>query len=128
MRSPLVVLLCAGALPAQVSPDPLPKMDVKVLYAGVPGPRTEAWRAFLAPRTAGFEAIATEQVTVDAAKGFDVVVVDCPDPTVRDDKGDVTGLKVPKAPGIDKDFARPVVFVGAMVMIPHRLEWKLGWL
>ena len=130
MRHLATSFLILGLVPAQAPPTPTgnQKLDLKVLYAGVPGPRTDEWRAFLEPRTAGCQAIATEQVTADAAKGFDVVIVDCPDPTVKNDKGEVQQLAVPKAPGIGLDFGRPVVFVGAMAMVPHRLDLMLGWL
>jgi hypothetical protein len=129
MRHLATSFLVLGLVPAQApTPAANQKLDLKVLYAGVPGPRTDEWRAFLEPRTAGFQAIATEQVTAEAAKGFDVVVVDCPDPVVKNDKGEVQRLAVPKAPGIGADFGRPVVFGGAMAMVPNQLELLLGWL
>lgn len=129
MRPIAVPFVLLGLLPAQAPPDAAQKLDLKLLYAGVPGhPRTEDWRAFLQLRAKAFKVIATEQVTVETAKGFDVVIVDCPDPTVRDAAGKVERLNVPKAPGMGADFGRPVVFVGAMAMVPQRLDLMPGWL
>src|SRR6185436_2532729 len=93
MRVLSIALLFAVCLPGQTASRP-ERVDLKVLYAGVPGPRTEEWRAFLEARTAACTTITTEQVTRAAADGFDVVVVDCPDPIVRNDQGGVERLNV----------------------------------
>jgi hypothetical protein len=127
MRHFATPFMILGLLPAQVPTAQSAKLELKVLYAGVAGPRSDEWRAFLEARTTACKTITTEQLTKAAADGFDVVVVDCPDPITRNDSG-VESLNMPKGPDLGVDFGRPTVFVGAMAMVPHRLNLMLGWL
>ena len=121
----LVPLLFAPALCAQEAP--APKLDVKVLYAGVPGERTDEWRAFLTPRAASVETVDVEQFSEADANGFDLVILDCPDPLVRKD-GKVQRIRVPKPKQLSASFDRPTIVVGGMALITDRLELKSNWL
>lgn len=122
-----VVLSLAPLLPAQ-SPES-EQLDLRVLYAGVPdAPRAAAWRTFLEPRTTGFEAIAAGELSVAASEDFDVVVLDCPDPIMRDENGRPTRIKVPETPGLTATFGRPVIVVGGMALRTDRLDLKSNWL
>ena len=119
-------VLCATAAVAQV---PEPRLDLEVLYAGVAGsPRAEDWRQFLASHVGAVEVIDTKDLTRQKAAAFHVVVLDCPDPIVRDAGGKPLRIATPAAPGVGVDFGKPIVVVGGMAMVPDHLHLKLGWL
>jgi hypothetical protein len=127
---PAPLLVCAIAAQHPATPqEPRQHLDLAVLYAGVKDhARAAEWQEFLAPRTRKFEVVASEDLSRERAHGFDVIIVDCPDPLVKNAQGQVDRIDVPKAPGITLDFGRPTIFVGGMAMIADRLKLKLGWL
>ncbi len=105
------------------------KLDLDVLYVGAPEhPRTTAWRDFLAPRTAGFRVVDAESFAEADAAGADVVVLDCPDPIVRDENGRPTRIAVPQPKQLTASFATPTVVVGGMALVTDRLQLKPDWL
>ena len=87
----LLIGIAAGTIAAQAGDQ---KIDLKVLYAGVPdAPRTKDFTDFLAKT---FTKVGTvELATLDdkAADGFDVVIVDSPSPYKEP-----SGFKMPKVP------------------------------
>ena len=90
--------------------------------------RTAAWREFLAPRTAGFSAIDVEQLTEQSMKDADVLILDCPDPIVRNAAGNPERINVPRPKALTAAFDRPTVVIGGMAMVTDRLDLKLDWL
>jgi hypothetical protein len=106
-----------------------PKVDLKVLYAGVPGhARTEQWREFLAKHTAGVTVTDVKQLADGAGADADVVILDCPDPIVKNAEGRPERIAVPKPAGLTTAFARPTIVVGSMAMITDGLHLKSNWL
>jgi hypothetical protein len=127
MRTKIPMLLLATALPAQA--DAVEKLDLKVLYAGVKDhPRTEQWRAFLTGHT---RSVAIADVTTLAdgdGKDADVVILDCPDPLVRNAAGSVDRISVPRPKGVTVAFDRPTIVVGGMTLHTDHLQLKSNWL
>ncbi|HEX5051671.1 MAG TPA: hypothetical protein VFZ65_07870 [Planctomycetota bacterium] len=125
MRLLLAPLLLAPVLAAQTAP----KLELKVLYAGVPDdPRTEQWREFLAPRTKGFTVLDVEQLGDDTVTDADIVILDCPDPIVRNAAGNPERIKVPRPRNLTAAFGHPTIVVGGMALITDHLELKSNWL
>lgn len=106
-----------------------PKVDLKVLYAGVPDhARTEQWREFLSKHTAGVEVIDVKQLADGAGADADVVILDCPDPIVKNAEGRPERIAVPRPGGLTLAFGRPTIVVGGMAMITDGLHLKSNWL
>ena len=106
-----------------------PKLELKVLYAGVPDhPRTEQWREFLGKHTAGVTVIDVKQLGDDTQVDADVVILDCPDPIRKNAEGRPERIDVPRPSGLTLGFARPTIVVGGMVMITDHLHLKSNWL
>jgi hypothetical protein len=124
MRALVTPLLAATVFAQQQ-----PTLDLKVLYAGTPGHvRTEQWRAFLAEHTAGVTITDVKTLADGDGADADVVILDCPDPLVRDDQGQVQRIAVPVPAGLTRAFGRPAIVVGAMAMLTDRLHLKSNWL
>lgn len=126
-------LLCTAALVAQegAAPPAAPDqhLDLRVLYAGKPDDaRAAAWRAFLEPRTNAFAVIDVEQLTEQSMGDADVLILDCPDPIVRNAEGKPERISVPRPKSLTVAFDRPTVVVGGMAMITDELSLKLDWL
>ncbi|MFO1078231.1 MAG: hypothetical protein U1E73_10975 [Planctomycetota bacterium] len=125
MRTLVTPLLFVGAILAQDAPH----LALKVLYAGVPDhARTAGWREFLQPKVDRFTVIDVTQLTREAAGDADVVILDCPDPIVRDAAGKPTRIAVPRPQAVDADFGLPTIVVGGMAMITDGLHLKSNWL
>lgn len=125
MRIVLPPLLLLPVLAAQETPH----LDLKVLYAGVPGhARTQQWREFLAKHTQGVAVVDVTQLGDDVVSDADVVILDCPDPLVRNAEGQVQSIKVPRAKALTTRFSRPTIVVGGMVMLTDGLHLKSNWL
>jgi hypothetical protein len=125
MRGLLAPLLVTAVLAAQEAQ----RLDLKVLYAGVPKhARTEQWREFLAPRTKSFTAVHVEQLTEDNVGDADLVILDCPDPILRKADGQAERIAVPEPKHLTAAFGRPTIVVGGMTMVTDRLDLKSNWL
>ena len=126
-----VVLLFAGASLALRTGEP-PKRglgDLAILYAGDPqSPRTERFRAFLAASGARVETIPLtnllDLLDAEAAEPFDVVVADWHRRFVEKgyDAGRRHDMQLPR------EFAKPVVMVGAIAGELVRPWSKIDWL
>lgn len=117
--------LAALSLPAQENE----KLDLKVLFAGVAGhARTEQWQQFLARHTRDVRVLDVQAFTEADAEGADVVILDCPDPILRDGNGRPTRVAVPMPKQLTAGFARPTIVVGGMAMVTDRLQLKSNWL
>jgi hypothetical protein len=124
-----VPLLACSLLCGQEAQQTDQKLDLKVLYAGVPDhARTEAWRAFLAPRTLAFTVVDAAQFTEADAASADVVVLDCPDPIRKDDQGRPTRIDVPRPKQLTAAFDRPTIVIASMAIVTDRLDLKANWL
>lgn len=120
----LPVLLFAAVLPAQIQ-----KLDLKVLYAGVPDhPRTEQWRTFLAAHTTSVALADVKTLADGDGRDADVVILDCPDPIVRKADGNPERIAVPSPKGLTAAFDRPTIVVGGMTLHTDHLQLKSNWL
>ncbi len=133
MRFVFASMLLAATTAAQEGAAPAPAadqhLDLRVLYAGKPDDaRTAAWREFLQPRTNGFAVIDVEQLTEQSMGDADVLILDCPDPIVRNAEGKAERISVPRPKSLTAAFDRPTVVIGGMAMITDRLDLKLDWL
>jgi hypothetical protein len=121
-----VLIAGAGAFaPAQ---DPLQKIDLKVLYAGVPDtPRTKDFTEFLGKTFTEVGTVALNALDQKAAAKSDVVIVDSPSPYGA---GEGPGsFKMPDAPELTTDFTKPTILVGAAGgKVLLELKIKLTWL
>lgn len=125
MRTLLPLLLFVTVLAAQEAP----RLELDVLYAGKPDhARTAQWREFLEPRVKSFTVVDVEKLTKDNVGDADVVVLDCPDPIVRNADGRAESIRVPRPAGFGVDFGHPTIVVGGMAMITDDLELKSNWL
>ena len=123
MRATFVPLF-AAFVPFACAQD-APKLDLKVLYAGVPDhPRTEQWREFLTTHTAGVTVVDVKQLADGAGADADVVILDCPDPIVKNAEGRPERIAVPRPSGLTLAFGRPTIVVGGMAMITDDLHLK----
>ena len=124
MRVLVVPLLAAAVLAQQEH-----KLELRVLYAGVPDhPRTGQWREFLAAHTAGVTVTDVKQLADGDGADADVVILDCPDPIVRNASGKPERIDVPRPRGVTLAFGRPAIVVGGMTMLTHKLHLKSNWL
>lgn len=115
----LFVLLLAGVafLPAQE------KLDLSVLYAGDPGPRTEEWLTFLRAHVREATSIALGKLDKKTAADADVVIVDGETPYKE------SGIKIPRGAKLPSDYTKPTILMGAAggsTLGPLRI--KLDWL
>lgn len=125
MRRFVAPLLFASVLAAQEAA----KLDLKVLYAGVPDhPRTAQWRAFLEQHTQQVTVVDAKQLADGDGATADVVILDCPDPIVRKADGTPERIAVPKVEKLTVAFGRPVIVVGGMAMVTDHLQLKSNWL
>src|SRR5262245_18993599 len=100
MRTLLPTCLFAVVATAQAQ-----KLDLKVLYAGVPDhARTAQWREFLAQHTARVTVADVKELADGDGKDADVVIVDCPDPIVRKADGNPERIDVPAPKGLTAAF------------------------
>lgn len=118
----LAVLMPVATLPAQ---DKAPRLDVKVLYAGVESsPRTAEWKKFLTGTFAEVTTVELASLSLASARNFDVVIVDSPTPYKRP-----RGFQMPKAPQLGEDYSKPTILMGAAGGATiRRGKQKLGWL
>ncbi len=124
MRILVPALLFTGLAAAQA-----PRLDLKVLYAGVKDhPRTAQWREFLGGHGATVTFAEVEKLADGDGKDADVVILDCPDPIVRSATGNVERIAVPVPKGVTVAFDRPVVVIAGMAIHTDRLHLKSDWL
>jgi hypothetical protein len=125
----LLMVGAAGVLPAQ---DPAQKIDLKVLYAGVPdAARTKDFTDFLSKTFTEVKAIELKKLDLATAKPFDVVIVDAPTPYRPDSRESGSSFKMPEAPTphLTTDFTKPTILMGAAGgRVLLELKIKLGWL
>ena len=107
---------------ASIAEEPAAKLDVKVLYAGAPdAPRTKEFVEFLARAFAKVGTIDAGTLSMDAAREFDVVIVDSPNGANSHDAR--------KIGAIGRDFVKPTILMGAAGGdVLHHLDIKLDWL
>jgi len=128
MRTLVLPWFAAAVLPLAHAQEEA-KLDLKVLFAGVPGhARTAAWRDFLTKHTAGVTIVDVKQLQDGDGADADVVVLDCPDPIVRNADNQPGGIEVPRPKGLTLAFGRPTVVVGGMAMVTDDLHIKSNWL
>ena len=113
-----VLLLGLVALsPAQA------KLDLSVLYAGDPGPRTAEWLTFLRAHVSAANAIDRGKLTSATAKDADVVIIDGETPYKE------SGIKIPRGAKLTRDFTKPTILMGAAGgSTLGALDIKLDWL
>jgi hypothetical protein len=122
------LLLAAGTLPAA---EPI---SLKVLYAGNPGSaRAKDFTAFLAEHFAKVTATDFGKFKEDEARDYDVVVFDWTSIYPRDKDGKLDesagSIKMPAAPHLSQQFARPAVLIGAAGGdVAGSLQVKINWL
>ncbi len=123
MRNLFLLALLIVATPI-LGQSPSRKLDLAVLYAGVPeSPRAALWRSFLEDHGARVGAIVLSTLSKKTTKGFDVVIVDGPSPFLHG------AFEVPPLPELDESYDRPTVLVGPVggrAILP--LKIKLDWL
>lgn len=119
-----VLPLTLGLLTAQ-EPAPEHKLELKVLYAGVPDhARTAEWREFLGAAVEKVGIADVAKLDEEDAEDFDVVIVDAPPPF--DASGAFKPGKIAKLPA---DWSRPTVALGyAAGMVFRERNIKLDWL
>ena len=99
------------------------KLDLSVLYAGDPGPRTAEWLEFLRAHVSAANAIDRGKLTSATAKDADVVIVDAETPYKE------SGIKIPRGAKLTRDFTRPTILMGAAGgSTLGALDIKLDWL
>lgn len=99
------------------------KLDLSVLYAGDPGPRTEEWLTFLRARVRAVSAIERGKLTTETAKDAGVVIIDAETPYKE------SGIKLPRGAKLKADFAKPTILMGAAGgSTLGSLNIKLDWL
>jgi hypothetical protein len=101
------------------------KLDVQVLYAGVEdAPRTKEFKEFLGRTFTQVGTVDLTKLTHDAAKDYDVVIVDSPSPY-----GAAGKFEMPKTAALPADFGRPTIIMGAAGgSLLTRMNIKLNWL
>ena len=102
------------------------KIELSVLYAGVKDdPRTAEFTEFLSKTFVRVEAIGLETLSVETARGADVVIVDSPSPYKAGDK-----FEFPKAPALGTDYTKPTILMGAAggQVLNQQRTLKLNWL
>jgi hypothetical protein len=120
--SAALVLSLASGVRAEDHP---PKLEVRVLYAGPEGwPRTKAFAEFLGGHFAKVGTIDPARLSMEAARDWDVVIVDAPGPDEW--RGDSPRIKLAE---VGREFTRPTILVGAAGGdVLSRLRIKLDWL
>lgn len=122
--APVVVLLATfgGTAIAQNLDQ---KIDLKVLYAGVPSsPRTKDFTDFLTKTFTGVGSAALDSLDQKAVDGFDVVIVDSPTPY---QEGKFASPKVADFAG--PSWGKPTILMGAAGgTVLGKLRIKLNWL
>ena len=99
------------------------KLDLSVLYAGDPGPRTDEWLTFLRSRVRTATAIERRSLSAKTAKGADVVIVDAETPYKE------SGIKIPRGAELSTAFTKPTILMGAAGgSTLGSLDIKLDWL
>src|SRR5262245_56679409 len=124
MRSRFGVLAAALFAAIGIAQDPAGKIELKILYAGVPdAPRTAEWKEFLSKTFTGVGTADLETLDASTAKDFDVVIVDSPSP-IQGDR-----FKLPKPEKISLELTKPTILVGAAGgAVLNELTIKLQWL
>ena len=129
VRAALLLAATAGFLAGQ---DPAQKIDMKVLYAGVPdAPRTKDFTEFLGKTFTKVGTVALKALDEKAAADYDVVIVDSPTPYQSEAESRKTGsgFKMPEAPKLTTGFTKPAVLMGAAGgKVLGELKIKLQWL
>ena len=125
MKSRFGVLAAALLAATGIAQDPAGKIELKVLYAGVPdAPRTAEWKEFLSKTFSGVGTVDLELLDASAAKDFDVVIVDSPTPIQSDGT-----FKLPKPEKLSLEFTKPTILLGAAGgAVLNGLMIKLQWL
>jgi hypothetical protein len=123
----LVLLAAATGLPAQ---DPAQKIELKVLYAGVPdAPRTKEFKEFLSKTFTEVGSVGLKDLDAKAAQPFDVVIVDSPTPYQAPEKDGEIGFKMPQVAALTTEFTKPIILMGAAGgKVLTGLKLKLDWL
>jgi hypothetical protein len=119
--------LAAAFLPAQAGQDLGQHRQIAVLYAGEPGnPREAAFTEFLSKYFAKVGTVSLEDLGVETAKGYDVVIADWRRfyGTDRSEMGkNRASLTLPQ------DWSRPTIMIGAVNgEITRPLGSKIDWL
>ncbi len=98
---------------------------LSILYAGAPGDEREtAWVEFLGQHFAKVGKISLEELSNEAAAGYDVVVADWKSRYVDGEYQSDRGHRV----RLDRSFSKPVIGIGAVGAEIARRTSKLTWL
>jgi hypothetical protein len=119
----LLAVWFVGPVVGAEPPPPAGKINLRVLYAGVPGDaRTAEFMAFLGKYFTKVGQAPFSQFEPKMADGYDVVIFDAePKPTPN-------SIGMPPRPNLPRDYDRATVLIGGAVMVTLPLQTKIDWL